>query len=173
MSQQTIDGFLPSKRTEKVLHASLLFPEIAREFAENPALQGSLVGLFIITVLRRGEKREEWYLLFQGQDTKPTISQVRPSLPSLKKNEKAIPMVAVEIEDRDIYKFITGGMHGLKALIENKIKIAGDLILAQQLEEVFVRTGGLKKVRVFMEKAAKKQKASASKSISSGGMSKL
>ncbi|EGF76267.1 hypothetical protein BATDEDRAFT_92858 [Batrachochytrium dendrobatidis JAM81] len=163
MSQQTLDEFQRGKRPEKSLHASLLFPEIARKLSDNPTLLGNLSGLFIVTVLKRGEKKDDWYLLFRGQDAKPLISQTRPSLPQLKGNEKPLPMVAVEIEDRDIYKFITGGMHGLKALTQNRVKIAGDLLLAQQLEEVFYKTGGVDQVRAFMEKAASRDANTRSK----------
>ncbi|KAL2913081.1 hypothetical protein HK105_207426 [Polyrhizophydium stewartii] len=152
MSKSALDNYLPPK-AEKPLNASLLFPEIAREMAANPDLVGSLTGLFIVSVLKRGERRQEWFLLFQGRNSPPSISQTRPSLPKAV-DDKPIPVVVIEIEDQDLYKFITGGLHGLKAISENRIKIAGDLVLAQQLEEVFIKTGGVEKTKVFMAKAA-------------------
>ncbi|KAJ1533599.1 hypothetical protein HK405_000437 [Cladochytrium tenue] len=42
------------------LNASILFPELAKEMAANPSLTLGLRGLFIVTVFKRGERREEW-----------------------------------------------------------------------------------------------------------------
>ncbi|KAJ3305523.1 hypothetical protein HDV03_001389 [Kappamyces sp. JEL0829] len=46
-----------------------------------------------------------------------------------------MPVAIIEIEDKDILKFVTGGLHGFQALNENRIKIAGDVALALSLEE--------------------------------------
>jgi hypothetical protein len=48
---------------------------------------------------------------------------------------------------------VTGGLHGLKAFAENRIRIAGDVELASQLEEVFMKTGGVEKAKEFLKKA--------------------
>ena len=77
---------------------------------------------------------------------------MRPEIPK-KVDGKTIPVVLIELDDQDIFKFITGGMHGLKAFAQGKIKIAGDLLLATELEEVFIKTGGVEKTKQFMAKA--------------------
>ncbi|KAJ3333086.1 hypothetical protein HDU91_002981 [Kappamyces sp. JEL0680] len=70
-----------------------------------------------------------------------------------------MPVAIIEIEDKDILKFVTGGLHGFQALNENRIKIAGDVALALSLEEVFIKTGGIEKVKEFFEKAKKMMKS--------------
>jgi hypothetical protein len=72
------------------------------------------------------------YMLFQGLEAPPTISRVRPSIPS----GENVPIVVIEIEDSDILNFITGGLNGVKAYVSGKIKILGDMQVALQLEEV-------------------------------------
>ncbi|RKO84570.1 hypothetical protein BDK51DRAFT_19876, partial [Blyttiomyces helicus] len=96
------------------------------------------------------------YLLFQGRLAPPVISRTRPALPRRADtipSTAPLPVVVMEIEDTDILKFISGGLTGLKAFTTNRVRIHGDLILAQQLEEVFIRTGGVEKAMAFLEKA--------------------
>ena len=81
----------------------------------------------------------------------PTISQTKPQFST--KSGKSVPVTIIEIEDKDILKFVTGGLHGLKAINENRIKIAGDLTLASELEQVFIKTGGVEKAKQFFSKA--------------------
>jgi putative sterol carrier protein len=64
-----------------------------------------------------------------------------------------IPVVLIELEDEDLYKFITGGLNGLNGLISGKVSVTGDMLLAQQLEYVFVKTGGQDKLKDFLIKS--------------------
>lgn len=57
-----IDSFKKAK-APKPTNASLLFPEIQRELTANPEFAGSLMGLFVIEVLERGNRNETWYLI--------------------------------------------------------------------------------------------------------------
>ncbi|KAJ3325706.1 hypothetical protein HDV06_003507 [Boothiomyces sp. JEL0866] len=138
-------------KKDKPTHASMLFPELLKELTQKPELVGNAEGLFMILVTKNGKKVEEWYLVFRGRDKPPTISQDAPAFPKAKTTK--IPVTIVEIEDRDIFKFITGGLPGLKALSENRIKIAGDIGFAMQLEEIFNKTGGVEKTKEFIRKA--------------------
>ncbi|KAJ3089402.1 hypothetical protein HK102_006477 [Quaeritorhiza haematococci] len=152
--------FAPSK-PERPLNSSILFPEIRRELQENPQAIGNLRGFFVVTVFRKGERKDEWYLLFQGREAPPVISQTRPTLPTPPTNvvpasAATLPVVLVELEDADLLNFVTGGLTGLKAYSSNRLKILGDLIVAQQLEEVFVKAGGVEKVMMFLKNAGVK-----------------
>ncbi|KAJ3410857.1 hypothetical protein HDV05_003146 [Chytridiales sp. JEL 0842] len=147
-AKEKLAEFSGSKPTPpKPTNASIFFPEIAKELAKDPTLTGGLKGLFIITVFRKGIKKEEWYLLLQGRDVAPTISTQRPMLPS----RHSLPVVVTEVEDNDILNFITGGQNGLQAYVSGKVRILGDLQLALQLQEVFVKTGGVEKVMKFLK----------------------
>lgn len=88
------------------------------------------------------------YILFQGKDSPATVSQSKPA--SLK---KGVPIVLIEIEDSDILNFITGGLTGLQALSKKKIRVLGDLELAQELESLFSKAGGVEKAMAFLKKA--------------------
>lgn len=44
-------------------------------------------------------------------------------------------------------------MTGLKAFSSNRVKIVGDMMLAKELEELFVKAGGVEKVMKFLEGA--------------------
>ncbi|KAJ3294210.1 hypothetical protein HK104_003848 [Borealophlyctis nickersoniae] len=144
--------FLPT-RTEKPLNASILFPELAKELRNNPSLAGNVKGLVVVTVLKNRVKKDEWYGVFQGRDAKPIISQTRPSFPPTNSAVAGLPVVVVELEDADILNMITGGLTGLKAFTTNRIKIVGDLDVARQIEEVFVKTGGVEKAMEYLERA--------------------
>jgi hypothetical protein len=135
----------------KPSNASMLFPEIQKELVANPKLAGNLAGLFIIEVLQGGKRSEEWFLSFYGKTKGPTISKEKPLFPQ---GKQKVQVAIIEIEDKDILKFVTGGLHGLKALSENRIRIAGDVGLASQLEDVFLKTGGIEKAKEFLKKAA-------------------
>ncbi|KAJ3149256.1 hypothetical protein HDU89_003974 [Geranomyces variabilis] len=148
--------FMPhrAKRKQPPTHAETLFPELARELHADPSLARNLQGLFIVTVMQRGAKRDEWYLLFKGLNQTPTISQARPSLPAPTKDQP-LPVVLIEIEDADILNFITGGLPPLKAYASQRVRIVGDLLLAQQLEDVFAKAGGPEKALAFLGRIQK------------------
>lgn len=58
--------------------------------------------------------------------------------------------VKVELEDKDLLKMITGGMNGIKAYTQKRLKISGDLELAREIEKIFVKAGGVKKVMAYI-----------------------
>ena len=64
-------------------------------------------------------------------------------------------IVVIEIEDRDLLKFLTGGLSGLQALASKKVYIHGDLELAKSLEDIVVKAGGVDKVFSFIKKKSK------------------
>lgn len=90
-----------------------------------------------------------------GVGTKPVISQTRPTLPPPSKSPLSVIMI--EIEDADILNFITGGLPALKAYTTQRVRVVGDLILAQQLEDVFTKAGGKEKAMAFLEKVTGKK----------------
>ncbi len=84
------------------------------------------------------------YLLFTPESR--YISKERPTLPTTKSSDnKSLPIVVLQLEDRDLLKFITGGLSGIKGYTEGKIKIVGDMEAARSLERMFVKAGGVEK----------------------------
>ncbi|KAJ3224733.1 hypothetical protein HK099_007982 [Clydaea vesicula] len=154
-SKKELSHELLPKKNKTTLFSSILIPELQKELDQNSKLAGNLRGLFILQVLHKKKFQTEYYLLFQGRDIKPILSNERPELPKSDSSTfptPILPVVLVEIEDQDILNFATGGLTGMKAFVGGKIKIVGDLLLAQQLEEVFVKAGGVAKAMSFLEK---------------------
>jgi hypothetical protein len=59
-AKEKLAEFTGQPKAEKPLNSSILFPEIAKEIAKDPNLIGGLKGLFIVTILKKGVKKEEW-----------------------------------------------------------------------------------------------------------------
>ncbi len=62
-----------------------------------------------------------------------------------------LPTVELELDDRDLLNLISGGLTGIHAYTSGKLKVKGDLSLAQQLEQVFQKAGGVEKVMFFLK----------------------
>ncbi|KAK9242682.1 hypothetical protein V1506DRAFT_60642 [Lipomyces tetrasporus] len=139
---------------KKPLASSILFPEISKRFAENPTAAGSLLGLFIFSILRRGKISDEWSLLFNARNKAPEVHH--QAVPVLSQKAHGMPIVVIELEDRDLVKFITGGLTGLKGVTSGKIKIAGDLDLALKLEDTFVNAGGVEQTLEYLRRRRSK-----------------
>lgn len=124
---------------EKKLTSAVLFPRIAQVLKRNPQLV-AVKGFFVVSVTQNKLKKDEWYLLF-GDDM--YIGQTLPST--------SLKPVIIQLEDKYLLKFITGGLHGVQALAKGYIKIAGDAQMASELEAVFVKAGGVEKVRDWLK----------------------
>jgi hypothetical protein len=87
---------------------------------------------------------EKRYIYFPG-DSHPSLSLEKPKIPDY------MGIVAIEIEDKDLLLFLTGGLSGLQALASKKVYIHGDLELAKSLESIVVAAGGVDKVLDFIK----------------------
>lgn len=50
------------------------------------------------------------YILLQGFDQAPIVSQKRPEIPKVKQDEQPIPVAIFQIEDSDLLNFMSGGL---------------------------------------------------------------
>ncbi|KAF9924848.1 hypothetical protein FBU30_005251 [Linnemannia zychae] len=140
----------PSAKAIARLNATTLFPEIKKEIEKNPSLF-AIRGFFIFNVTKKGVPMTEWYLLFQGFDAPAVVSQVKPEIPKTKKDEQPIPVAIIQIEDSDLMNFMSGGLTGSRGIVSGKIKIAGAMELAEQLEEIFRKAKGAEKTLAYLE----------------------
>ncbi|KAF8953814.1 hypothetical protein BGZ52_001151, partial [Haplosporangium bisporale] len=102
------------------------------------------------------------YILLQGFDSAPVVSQKRPEIPKVKQDEQPIPVAIFQIEDSDLLNFMSGGLTGPRGIVSGKIKIAGAIELAEQLEEIFRKAKGAEKTLAYLEhKRGKSEKAKA------------
>ncbi|KAI9489311.1 hypothetical protein BDB00DRAFT_770870 [Zychaea mexicana] len=113
----------------KQLASDLLLPELERQLAAEPELWPNVKGLFI--------------------NVKPLITDNEELAKSSAKTK--VRVVKIQVEDGDLVNFITGGMTGVKAYMTGKIKVRGDLMLAQRLEEVFEKAGGRQRAMDFIK----------------------
>jgi len=97
------------------------------------------------------------YLLFQGFDAPAVVSQTRPEIPKAKRDQQPIPVAIIQIEDSDLLNFMSGGLTGPRGIVSGKIKIAGAIELAEQLEQIFKKAKGQDKTLAFLDQ--KRQKA--------------
>ncbi|KAG0082758.1 hypothetical protein BGZ93_001898 [Podila epicladia] len=146
----------PTAKAIAKLNASTLFPEIRKELVANPSLF-AIHGFFIFNITKKGVPMTEWYLLLQGFDMTPILSQKRPEIPKVKRDEQPVPVAILQIEDSDLLNFMSGGLTGPRGIVSGKIKIAGAIELAEQLEEVFRKAKGPEKTLAYLD--AKRQKS--------------
>ena len=141
-----------------MLYASVVFPKLELELQQRPELLQSIPNCLLeCRIKQRGQLKGTWFILLMGRSHLAKISMHQPPRSTLlvgdaaKKPVKLPPLdqlkrVKVEMEDADMLKMLSGGMNGIKAYNSGKMKISGDLILARQLEHVFVKAGGVRRV---------------------------
>ncbi|ORZ03775.1 hypothetical protein BCR43DRAFT_529161 [Syncephalastrum racemosum] len=110
----------------KKLASDLLLPELERQLKEDPSLWPN------------------------GNKVMPLITDDENKAKEASKTK--LRKVQISVEDSDLVSFITGGMTGVRAYMTGKIKVRGDLILAQRLEEVFEKAGGRQRALDFISK---------------------
>ncbi|KAI9027584.1 hypothetical protein CLU79DRAFT_803144 [Phycomyces nitens] len=120
-----------SEKANTPLIADLMLPELQRQLTEDPSLWPNVKGNEVEPVITSDE------------------SKARKSV------KGKVRTVKIQIEDHNLLNFITGGMSGVKAYMSGKIKVRGDLILAQRLEEVFEKAGGRDRALEFIKKNEK------------------
>ncbi|KAF9991948.1 hypothetical protein BGZ80_007672 [Entomortierella chlamydospora] len=140
----------PSAKAIARLNATTLFPEIRKEIMANPSLF-AIRGFFIFNVTKRSKPMTEWYLLFQGFDAPAVVSQKKPEIPKAKRDEDPIPVAILQIEDADLLNFMSGGLTGPRGIVSGKIKIAGAVELAEQLEQIFKKAKGPEKTLAYLD----------------------
>ncbi|KAF9914201.1 hypothetical protein BX616_008758 [Lobosporangium transversale] len=151
----------PSAKAIAKLNATTLFPEIRKEIEKNPSLF-AIRGFFIFNITKRNVPMTEWYLLFQGFDAPAIVSQKRPEIPKAKPDQQPIPVAIIQIEDADLLNFMSGGLTGSRGIVSGKIKIAGAMELAEELEQIFRKAKGSEKTLAYLEqKRGKSEKARA------------
>ncbi|GAN05439.1 conserved hypothetical protein [Mucor ambiguus] len=131
------------------LISDLVLPELERQLAQDDSLWPNVKGLFIITVTKRRKPAATWYLLLQGNEIQPVITSDKAKAQASAKGK--VKKVKIQVEDHDLLNFVTGGLTGVKAYMVGRIKVRGDLVLAQRLEEVFERAGGRDRALEFIK----------------------
>ncbi|KAH8548709.1 hypothetical protein BGW37DRAFT_506055 [Umbelopsis sp. PMI_123] len=143
-----------SSSTNAKLLSTLFMPELQRQLSEDQSLWPNVKGLFIITVNKKRKPQAKWYLLFQGNQVEPIITMDADKAKDKAKAAR-VRTVNITVDDSDLVNFVTGGMTGVRAYMSGKIKVRGDLMLAQRLEEIFNKTGGQERALQFLKQNEK------------------
>ncbi|KAI7852009.1 hypothetical protein BDC45DRAFT_444644 [Circinella umbellata] len=127
-------------RSPKTLVSDLMFPELDRQLSDDPKLWPNLNG---------------------RNKIKPIITKLKQT--SKQATGKKVPVVKLQVEDADVLNFVAGGLTGMKAYVARRIKVRGDLILAQKLEKLFEKAGGRERAMQFVQQNEQLSAQSASK----------
>ncbi|CAO3615478.1 unnamed protein product [Cunninghamella blakesleeana] len=119
--------------------AATVLPAIELYMKENPDKWPEVKGLFIFTVTKKKKPASIWYLLLQGKGVQPVITNVEQVARDATQGK--VKIVRIEIEDSNVVGLVTGGVTGVKAFMSGKIKVKGDLLLAQRLEAIIEQLG--------------------------------
>ncbi|CAO3596634.1 unnamed protein product [Absidia cylindrospora] len=127
--------------SKPVLVSDIVLPEVERQLLQDPTLWPNVNGFFVVSVTKKRKPASTWYILLRGNEVQPIITNNVNKVRGLAKKKK-IQTVKIRVEDSDLLNFITGGLTGIKAYVNRRIKIKGDLVLAQRLENLFEKAGG-------------------------------
>ncbi|PHZ07352.1 uncharacterized protein RHIMIDRAFT_209408 [Rhizopus microsporus ATCC 52813] len=130
------------------LIADILLPEIEKQLIQDDSLWPNIKGLYVIHITKKKQPMATWYFeviyvyayFIIGNTVQPIITTHKDMVKRAKVFK--VKTIKIQVEDHDLLNFITGGMTGVKAYMAGRIKVRGDLVLAQKLEEVFEKAGG-------------------------------
>ncbi|KAJ1511472.1 hypothetical protein HMI56_005346 [Coelomomyces lativittatus] len=136
--QHTYTSFAPLSIPKGITLATTMFRELEKELHRNPKIVGNLKGLFCIKVIRKGNPKGEWHVYFYGQNAVPEIIPIHDrNWDANLKKDPSLPVVYIEIDQRDLFNFFSGGLNSYKAITSGKVRVSGDLNVAMLLESVF------------------------------------
>ncbi len=98
--------------------------EMPNRFSPNAA--GSLSAVFQFDI--SGEGSGQWYLTVKDQTCK------------IDEGTSSAPNVTISMAEADFVDMMTGKLSGQAAFFSGKLRVSGDLMLAQRLEGLFNRS---------------------------------
>ncbi|ORZ02872.1 hypothetical protein BCR43DRAFT_26603 [Syncephalastrum racemosum] len=123
-----MSSLIASTQRRRPLVTDLLLPELDRQLGQDPSLWPNIKGNGVAPVITTNEQTAR-------KETRGKVQRVK-----------------IQVEDSDALNFITGGLTGIKAYTARRIRVRGNLELAQSLEQVFVKTGGRERAIDFIQR---------------------
>jgi putative sterol carrier protein len=74
---------------------------------------------------------------FTGEEAGDWYAAIKDGAVTVEKGEHASPKMTLTADSGDYVKIFTGELDGMKAFMEGKLKLAGDLNLAMKLTQMF------------------------------------
>ncbi|SAM08605.1 hypothetical protein [Absidia glauca] len=129
--------------------ANYILPVIDAQMNDSQEMWPDVKGLFIFTVTKQKKPATVWYCVLQGKDVRPVITNKEDVAKAAVKSK--IRTVRIQVEDADALNLVTGGVTGIKAFMTGKVKVKGDLLLAQRLEEAVEKMGARELAIAFIK----------------------
>ncbi|SAL98896.1 hypothetical protein [Absidia glauca] len=129
--------------------ANYVLPVIEAQMEDSKEMWPEVKGLFIFTVTKQKKPATVWYCLLQGKDVRPVITNQEQVAKDAIKGK--VRTVRIQVEDSDALNLVTGGVTGIKAFMTGKVKVKGDLLLAQRLEEAVEKMGARELAIAFIK----------------------
>jgi len=123
--------------TATSLKSDALFNDLKAALSSDPGLVKTVKGTFCFQIIEKGKSVGSYHLDFNS--TPPEITS----------NEKTKADVTIKVSDDNLILLADGKLNPMQAFMQGKIKVSGQIALAQKLDTVF--------------KAGKKQMEAASK----------
>jgi len=122
--------------------ATVLVPFISEELkkSENRQHLKGIQGVFELTVLQKGQNKGTWHIILKGDKEEPIIKEGKAQKPTL----------ALTIEDEVLIKIGMGKQNPITAFMSGKLKLSGNIMLAQRLEATFRKAQGYERARPFI-----------------------
>lgn len=76
-------------------------------------------------------------LKFTGEEAGDWYAEIKEGAVKVEKGVHAAPKMTLTADSSDYIKIFTGELDGMKAFMEGKLKLAGDLNLAMKLTQMF------------------------------------
>ncbi|XP_026321012.1 non-specific lipid-transfer protein-like 1 [Hyposmocoma kahamanoa] len=114
-------GLLSANPVSAALKSDEVFQRVKNEIANNPDLAKSINGIFLYNVTENGKTTKQWTVDLKN----PVVYEGAP------KEGKAD--VTVTISDTDLLELAAGTISPQVAYLKGKLKLAGNIMLAQKL----------------------------------------
>ena len=122
--------------------AAMLIPMLKEQLGnpENKKYLKGLQGICELQLVQKGKKAGAWHIILKGDKEIPVVVEGKAQKPTL----------SVTVDDDTLLKLATGKLNPITSFMNGKIKVAGNLMMAQKLESTFRSAGGYEKTRPFV-----------------------
>ena len=123
--------------------ASVLMPVLKEEMVkeENMKHLKGLKGVCELVLLQKGKKAGTWHIILKGDKEPPVVGEGKAP---------AKPTLSVSLEDDTLLKMAVGKINPMTSFMSGKIKLSGNIMMAQRMEMTFRNAGGYEKSRPFV-----------------------
>ena len=123
--------------------ASVLMPLFKEAVAQEENIKHlkGLKGTCELVLLQKGKKVGTWHIVLKGDKEAPIVAEGKAA---------GKPTLTLTIEDEVLLKLAVGKINPMTSFMSGKIKLSGNIMMAQKMEQTFRSAGGYEKSRPFV-----------------------